>query len=419
MKLLLFRNLNKIFFIIDHKEKIKIFFLFILILLISILEILGIGLILPLLYFLIDEKNILKFKEILFFSQFSNQQIFNISILTISIIFLTKFILTILFQIKQNKIIFELMHTLLKKVYSKYLNQSYTFFLKKDSSYFISNLSTQIPDIIYNFIMPSILLFSEILILFFIIILLLVVDYKTILLISIVGTVSFIFLRLVNNRIKKFGYLRILNEKRKTQNIQQSLLAIKETIIFNRQNYFLSKFNKFSIISTDLLSKYFFFLELPKILLEFIGFSFLILLILLFYNSGYSGKEIIPVLAIFSICAYKILPSCNRIINSFQRIRFTGAAISSIYNEIKSIKFDYQISEKFINIIPFPLEGIMGYEHKRVRELKSGYAPHITPGRQGHSVTAIREIEEGHIGKEYLYLNQDPSAAQKSSKGTK
>ena len=353
MKLLLFSNLNKIFFIIDQKEKIKIFFLFILILLISILEILGIGLILPLLYFLIDEKNILKFKEILFFSQFSNQQIFNISILTISIIFLTKFILTIFFQIKQNKIIFELMHTLLKKVYSKYLNQSYAFFLKKDSSYFVSNLSTQIPDIIYNFIMPSILLFSEILILFFIIILLLVVDYKTILLTSIVGTVSFIFLRLVNNRIKKFGYLRILNEKRKTQNIQQSLLAIKETIIFNRQNYFLSKFNKFSIISTDLLSKYFFFLELPKILLEFIGFSFLILLILLFYNSGYSGKEIIPVLAIFSICAYKILPSCNRIINSFQRIRFTGAAISSIYNEIKSIKFDYQISEKFINIIPF------------------------------------------------------------------
>jgi ABC-type bacteriocin/lantibiotic exporter with double-glycine peptidase domain len=245
------------------------------------------------------------------------------------------------------------MHTLLKKVYSKYLNQSYAFFLKKDSSYFVSNLSTQIPDIIYNFIMPSILLFSEILILFFIIILLLVVDYKTILLTSIVGTVSFIFLRLVNNRIKKFGYLRILNEKRKTQNIQQSLLAIKETIIFDRQNYFLSKFNKFSIISTDLLSKYFFFLELPKILLEFIGFSFLILLILLFYNLGYSGKETIPVLAIFSICAYKILPSCNRIINSFQRIRFTGPAISSIYNEIKSIKFDYQISEKFINILPF------------------------------------------------------------------
>ena len=56
---------------------------------------------------------------------------------------------------------------------------------------------------------------------------------------------------------------------------------------------------------------------------------------------------------------------------------------------------------------------------RRVRELKSGYAPHIKLERHGHSVTAIREIEEGHIGKEYLYLNQDPSATQKSSKGPK
>jgi DNA-directed RNA polymerase omega subunit len=56
---------------------------------------------------------------------------------------------------------------------------------------------------------------------------------------------------------------------------------------------------------------------------------------------------------------------------------------------------------------------------RRVRELKSGYASHIKPERHGHSVTAIREIEEGHIGKEYLYLNQDPSVTQKSSKGTK
>jgi DNA-directed RNA polymerase omega subunit len=56
---------------------------------------------------------------------------------------------------------------------------------------------------------------------------------------------------------------------------------------------------------------------------------------------------------------------------------------------------------------------------RRVRELKSGYAPHIIPERHGHSVTAIREIEEGHIGKEYLYLNQFPNTSQKSSKGPK
>jgi DNA-directed RNA polymerase omega subunit len=56
---------------------------------------------------------------------------------------------------------------------------------------------------------------------------------------------------------------------------------------------------------------------------------------------------------------------------------------------------------------------------RRVRELKSGYAPHISPGRYGHSVTAIREIEEGYVGKDYLYLKQDLAVTQKSYKGTR
>jgi DNA-directed RNA polymerase omega subunit len=56
---------------------------------------------------------------------------------------------------------------------------------------------------------------------------------------------------------------------------------------------------------------------------------------------------------------------------------------------------------------------------RRVRELKSGYTAHISPGRHGHSVTAIREIEEGYVTKDYLYLNQDPTVTQKSYKGTR
>jgi DNA-directed RNA polymerase omega subunit len=37
----------------------------------------------------------------------------------------------------------------------------------------------------------------------------------------------------------------------------------------------------------------------------------------------------------------------------------------------------------------------------RARELKSGHAPKIVT-KDGSTVTALREIEEGHIGREYL-----------------
>jgi ATP-binding cassette subfamily C protein len=334
----IFLNFKKIFSILDWKDKKKFFFLSLLILLISIFEVMSIGMVFPLVSFLIDENNISKFKNLFQLNNFNNEEIIRLTILFISAIFIAKFILTIFFQIRQNRIIFQLMHSLLKKIYTKYLNQPYSFFLNKNTSHLISNLSTQVPDVIYNFIMPMMLLFSEILILAFIVILLVVVDYKTILIASIVGFISFLFLRMVNNQIKFLGTARVFNEKKKMQNIQQSLLAIKETILFDRQNYFINKFNKFSSATTIILSKYFSFLELPKILLELIGFIFLIVLIFFFYYLGYNGREILPLIVIFSLAAYKILPSANRIINSIQRMRFTTGAIDSVYYEIRNSK---------------------------------------------------------------------------------
>jgi len=334
----IFLNFKKIFSILDWKDKKKFFFLSLLILLISIFEVMSIGMVFPLVSFLIDENNISKFKNLFQLNNFNNEEIIRLTILFISAIFIAKFILTIFFQIRQNRIIFQLMHSLLKKIYTKYLNQPYSFFLNKNTSHLISNLSTQVPDVIYNFIMPMILLFSEILILAFIVILLVIVDYKTILIASIVGFISFLFLRMVNNQIKFLGTARVFNEKKKMQNIQQSLLAIKETILFDRQNYFINKFNKFSSATTIILSKYFSFLELPKILLELIGFIFLIVLIFFFYYLGYNGREILPLIVIFSLAAYKILPSANRIINSIQRMRFTTGAIDSVYYEIRNSK---------------------------------------------------------------------------------
>lgn len=49
---------------------------------------------------------------------------------------------------------------------------------------------------------------------------------------------------------------------------------------------------------------------------------------------------------------------------------------------------------------------------RRVRELKHGHAPLIKPDRHGINITALREIEEGKIGSEYLY--KDPEVTKKS-----
>jgi len=43
---------------------------------------------------------------------------------------------------------------------------------------------------------------------------------------------------------------------------------------------------------------------------------------------------------------------------------------------------------------------------RRARELSNGHAPHINTD-DTTVVKAIREIEQGHIGQDYLYKSQD------------
>jgi DNA-directed RNA polymerase subunit omega len=43
---------------------------------------------------------------------------------------------------------------------------------------------------------------------------------------------------------------------------------------------------------------------------------------------------------------------------------------------------------------------------RRARELTHNYAPHIDT-KDSNTVKAIREIEQGHIGRDYLYRSQD------------
>ena len=45
---------------------------------------------------------------------------------------------------------------------------------------------------------------------------------------------------------------------------------------------------------------------------------------------------------------------------------------------------------------------------RRVRELRQGWAPHVTPKKgENATVLALREIEQGHVGRDYLLKNTD------------
>lgn len=50
---------------------------------------------------------------------------------------------------------------------------------------------------------------------------------------------------------------------------------------------------------------------------------------------------------------------------------------------------------------------------RRVRELRNGYAPEIANPHKSEIITALREIEQGKVGREYLLKNPNLDREQK------
>ena len=86
------------------------------------------------------------------------------------------------------------------------------------------------------------LLISDVTLIILVIIFLTFLIFKIIFICVIFILVAFIFYIFTSKKIKKFGLIRIENEKQKTQWIQQPLYGIKETIVHNKNNFFYKKY---------------------------------------------------------------------------------------------------------------------------------------------------------------------------------
>ena len=159
----MFKKFNSIF---ERKEKIKFLYLLILIVLGTILEVLGIGLIIPIILIFIEGiDGIVKLKFLIsyisYINNFEKDNLITFSIIVLLIIYLAKyFILTILYFYQQNflsNVLIRISNSILKN----YLSKPYSFFLTTNSSKLINNLIRQSETFITQGLEPILYILSE------------------------------------------------------------------------------------------------------------------------------------------------------------------------------------------------------------------------------------------------------------------
>lgn len=347
--------LNKIFFLIGDKFKTKFYFVIFLSLIGMVFEIFGIGMIIPVLGFMLtpitELLNEYPFLDpFLAFLDYPDQTtliIYGISLLIA--IYVIKTIFFIFLVNVQSKFGSQLCNSTSEQLFEGYINQSFDFHVNNNSARMIKNIQVESIQFL-DLIRALMILIVEITVLTGISFLLILTEpIGALSLIFFFTMLSYLFQNFTKKRLAIWGKKRLGFEVEMLKNIVNGLDGIKDVKVFNKSLNFLELFFKNNRGYHKLNMNYHTLKQYPRIFLEILSVVGLMGLIYLLIMQGKSPIEILPVMGVFAASAFRMMPSFNKIIVAIQTFRFSKPVINELYNEISYFQSIKKNKNKKIN----------------------------------------------------------------------
>lgn len=244
-------------------------------------------------------------------------------------------------------------HLLAYRLFENYLGLSYRDFIEKNSSE-LNKTIIQEANNLTIILSQLLLMMSEIFVVVFIYSMMLYVNFKiTLLLTLILGLNAFFLVKFVSPKLKLAGIQREESQKSFYEVINSTLGNFKLIKLQSNQQEIMDKFANASTgfaksnITSDSLSHF------PRLFLEAVGFSiisFIIVYLVYKYNSDISSS--LALISMFVLGLYRLMPSANRILSAYNQILYYKKSLDIVHNDImydsetlldKSISFNHKI----------------------------------------------------------------------------
>ena len=123
--------------------------------------------------------------------------------------------------------------------------------------------------------------------------------------------------------------------------------GIKEIKIANSENFFSNIFKIHNEKTNNAKNLHEFLSIIPKYILEIFAVTCLFsAFFLLFVYQNLEFNKVIPLLGLYGVAAFKVLPSVNRIIQAINIISFGQPSLNLVANELRNLKKETQTLNK-------------------------------------------------------------------------
>lgn len=333
---------KKLLIILDKTTKQKLVWLVLFSICMSVIETIGVSAIMPFIDILINFDTIHsnpQYRRAFDFFGFEKEVSFAIffGIVLLGFYFF-RCVVTILYSYVTAYFSEYLYAQISKKLYNTYLNIPYLDFTKINSSYLTKSIITEAA-LTPRIIRSVLTMISEFFVIVFLYTLMMITDWKITIIFTFVLSIKILFLaQTISKKLKSIGKIR--------EQIQANFYEIINRLFGNFKQYKLydkersettrNQFSKVAYEYTRILATGSLLSSLPKILLETIGLSLIIiLLIIILYLKQGNIAYFLPTLSLFVVALYRLLPSANRIVDAYNTIVYCHRAIDIIDVELK------------------------------------------------------------------------------------
>lgn len=331
---------QKIFSILEQKQKKQIIGLVIMMIMGGMLESISVSLTLPLITGILDSQEwSTKWYARLICNIFGiNTQQQYIMILVAGLIFV--FILKNLFLLLEYNIqygfIAKSRYHLQKKLINKYCHIDYSFYLNANSGEIIRVLSN---DTFYTFTLLTCLLcvYTEIIVSIILIATIVVISPKISMWIGMFLIIEVLAIwKMIKPIMKREGKKLLYENGESNKWALQIINGIKSVKVSNKEDYFEHNYNLHAYEAVDASRKNQTYSTVPRLLIETVTVVAVLLLVLVELILGEDILALVPQLSAFVVAAVRLLPSVNRMSTNINQIPYYEGAVETVLNVINS-----------------------------------------------------------------------------------
>jgi len=332
-------TIKKLNAILTKRDKNYLIFLLFFSIIVSFVEVIGVGIIMPFInvatnFDVIDSNKYYSFIYKLF--DFHSKSDFVVAFGIVLVLFyIFRSLFNLLYFYLLNRFSQGRYHLLAYRLFENYLGMHYIDFINRNSSHLVKtivNEASNLVQLISNFLF----IMSEFFVMIFIYSMLLYVNWKmTFLLTFFLLANIWILKKVVSNRIKKAGVIRNKMQEKFYEIINSSFGNFKIIKLKGNDKEILHKFSNSSFgyakanLTNATLS------QVPRLFLEAIGFSLVAIIVIylvLKYNQDIKGA--LPILSMFVLGLYRLMPSVNRIYSSYNNVLFLSKSLEITHNDL-------------------------------------------------------------------------------------